>query len=144
MKLIKRVYQLCGLNFVEKNFIKVLGISEKFSVVFVFLLHFIYIAFNLHYQFNFHVELFKHPDIVGNTTNLLEMVAPLFCHLTIILESLCKRRKDEKMRNLIRKLNCILHTKVKSFPFTKFLFLFIINSLIYVTALIFAFHYISK
>lgn len=144
MKPITRVYQLCGFDLVEKNFSTIFRAPKKFSVLFVFLLHFIYICLNLRYQYNFQAELFKHPDIVGNTTNLVEMVAPILCHITIILESLCKRKKEEKIRNLMRKLNCNLHANVTSFPLVKFLFLVVVNSLICFTAFILTYHVVGK
>lgn len=144
MKPIKKVFQLCGFDFEENQFLTIFGIPQKFSVLLVFLLHFIYICFNLRYQYNLQVILFKLPDVVGNTTNLVEMVAPLLCHLTIILESLCKRKKDEQIRILMRNLSYNLHVHVTSFPLAKFLFLFVVNSLIYVTAFIFAYHIVGK
>lgn len=140
MKLITRIYQICGLDFAETNFISIFGISRKFLVHCVLLLHFGYISINLKLQYNLNVELFKIPDVFGNTTNLLEMLLPLLCHFVVVSESFYKRRKQEKITILMEKirlhLNCNLHAKSTNLPLVKFLFLFAINSLIFVAVFI--------
>lgn len=140
MKLITSLYQLCGFDFVEESFLTIFRIPTKFSVLLVLLLHLIYISFNLKYQYDLHVALFKHPDIVGTTTNLVEMLAPLVCHFTIIIESLCKRNKEAKIKNAIRNLRKKLNLKSTDFPLVAFLFLLVVNSFIWIIAFITAYH----
>lgn len=90
---------------------------------------------NLWRQYSFHVRLFKHPDVVGNVTNLIEMLSPLLCHSVIILESLCKRKREAKIGQLMRKIQLKLNydsrCSIKTLPLVKFLWLFAINSSIY-------------
>lgn len=140
MKLIASFYQLMGLNFLETNFFSILGIRAKFLSRFVFLVHFVYVCVNLKMQYYFQLMLFKHPDTTGNITNLVEMALPLLCHLTLVCESFCKRKKDEKIRKLRWKiescLNCSSRFKLTSLPIVKFIFLFVINSVIYVSVLV--------
>jgi hypothetical protein len=131
---------MCGLDFVEANYISIFTISKKFLVRCVLLAHFTYIFINLKLQYNLNVELFKLPDVFGNTTNLLEMLLPLLCHFVLVSESFYKRRKHEKivilMRKIHLKLNCNLHAKSTNLPLVKFLFLFAINSLIFIAVFI--------
>lgn len=139
MTLITSFYQLTGFDFFEDNFFSILGLPKKFLSRLVFLLHFAYCCTNLKYQYDFQLELFKHPDVTGNITNGIEMVLPVLCHITLICESFCNRRKEEKTRKYIRKiqssLNCSARIKLISLPIVKFIFLFVINSLIYVLVL---------
>lgn len=144
MKLITSVFQLCGFNLVEKSFFSIFGISRKFLTRFVFLLHIIYISINLKYQFSLQVVLFKHPDIVGNTTNLVEMLLPLICQLTIVTESLWKRKKEEKIIKLMAKLNGKLNHQTTVFPLVKFFALFVINSLVYIAAFALVYRIVGK
>ena len=143
MKLITRIYQICGLDFNEKSFLTVLKIPKKFLVRCVLLSHLIYISVNLKLQYNLNVELYKIPDPFGNTTNLLEMLLPLLCHFVVVSESFYKRRKQGKIKNLMWKihlrLNYNLHVKSTNVPLVKFLFLFAINSLIFIAVFIMAF-----
>lgn len=148
MKLMTRIYQISGFDFEVANFFKLFGLSSEFATRSVVALHFIYICINLKYQFNFQVQLFKHPDVLGNTTNACEMLLPLLCHFTLILESFYKRQKEERIKNLMTKircnLECNLHTKLISLPYGKFLALFVVNSLIYVSVLIMVFRIAGK
>lgn len=143
MKLFARIYQIFGLDLAEANFISIFGIPNKISVKCVLLLHFAYIFVNLKLQYNLNVELFKIPDVFGNTTNLLEMLLPLLCHFVLVSESFCKRRKQEKIAILMRKihlrLKCSLHAKSTNLPLVKFLFLFVVNSLIFAAVFIMVF-----
>lgn len=140
MKLIATIYQLTGFDFVESNFFTILRVPRKFLARFVFIVHFVYVCCNLKIQYYFQVELFKHPDITGNITNLVEMVLPLLCHLTLVCESFYKRAKEEEIRKLMKKiqsaLNCSSRFSLMSLPIVKFLFLFVVNSLIYVVVLV--------
>jgi hypothetical protein len=90
---------------------------------------------NLWRQYSFHVQLFKHPDVVGNVTNLIEMLSPLLCHATIVLESIYKRKREaqigELMRKIQLKLNYASRCSIKTLPLVKFLWLFVINSSVY-------------
>jgi hypothetical protein len=143
MKLFARIYQIFGLDLAEANVISIFGIPNKIFVKCVLLLHFAYIFVNLKLQYNLNVELFKIPDVFGNTTNLLEMLLPLLCHFVLVSESFCKRRKQEKIAVLMRKihlrLECSLHAKSTNLPLVKFLFLFAINSLIFTAVFIMVF-----
>lgn len=140
MELIARIYQICGLNFAEANFLSIFQISKNCFVYCVLLIHFAYISINLKLQYNFNVELYKMPDFFGNTTNLTEMLLPLLCHFVFVSESFCKRRKQEKIMILMQKihlhLNCNSHAKSTNLPHVKFLFLFAINSLIFIAIFI--------
>lgn len=144
MKLLERVYQLFGFNLDGKKFFSIFGLSRRACARLVLLLHCIYICFNLKLQFDLQVQLFKHPDIVGNSTNMVEMLLPLLCHFTIVFESFCKRKIDEKIENLIGKVKNNLQVEPTNLPLLKFVFLFVINSLIYVVAFIMAFHIYGK
>lgn len=140
MKLTRRVYQLFGFYLVGKDFFTIFGISGKACSRIVFLLHCIYICVNLKFQYGLQVELFKHPDIVGNTTNMVEMLLPLLCQFTIVFESFCKCKLDEKIEKLIEDVKNNLEAELTSLPLLKFIFLFVINSLIYVIAFVMAYH----
>lgn len=140
MKLITRIFQICGLDFAESNFVSIFGIPRKFLVQCALLTHLGYIFINIKLQYNLNVELFKLPDFFGNTTNLLEMLLPLLCHFVLVSESFYKRRKQEKISILMRKielyLDCTLHGKSTNLPLMKFLFLFVINTLIFIAVFI--------
>lgn len=141
MKLITtKIYQICGLEFSETNFFSIFRISPRLFARFILVAHFAYILINLNLQIVLNVELYKIPDIFGNTTNLLEMLLPLLCHFTLVSESFYKRKKQEKISILMRKicfnLNCNLHGKSTNLPLVKFLFLFAINSLIFLAVFI--------
>lgn len=144
MKLIARIYQICGFDFDEKSFFSIHGISKKFLLNFVLFSHCVYIVINLKLQYNLNVELYKMPDPFGNTTNLLEMLLPLLCHFVVVGESFYKREKQSKITNLMWKiqihlhLNCNCHGKSTHLPLVKFLFLFAINSLIFIAVFIMA------
>jgi hypothetical protein len=142
MKLITRIYQICGLDFDGENFSSLLGIPTKFLVLCVLLAHCVYISINLKLQYDLNVELFKLPDAFGNTTNLLEMLLPLLSHFVLVGESFYKRRKHGKIRILMSKihlhLDYNLHGKSTHLPLVKFLFLFAINSLIFIAVFIMA------
>lgn len=144
MKLIERGYQLAGFDFVERNFFSLLGFSSGTCAFVVCSLHLAYIGVNLKLQYSYHVKLFGNPDMVGNITNLIEMVVPLFCHLTLVAESFTKRRNEQKLGELTRKiqlkLRCNLHWKCANLPLLKFAFLFAINSSIYVVVPIMVWH----
>lgn len=148
MKLFTRLYQITGLQLFERNFPSILGLSRKTSANLIALLHLAYIGINLWRQFFFHLRLFKHPDVVGNVTNLIEMLAPLLCHLTIILESLARRRVEEKMEKLMGEIQLKLYydarSSIKSLPLVKFLWLFVINSAIYGIVIAMIWHSVGK
>lgn len=144
MKLITRISQLCAFDLVEESFFTVFNISKKFFVRLVFLLHVIYVFVNLKYQFSLQVTLFNHPDIVGNTTNLIEMLMPLLCQLTIVLESMWKRKMEEKIACVMAKLNCSLDHQITIFPLSKFFILFVVNSLIYVAAYVLVYRVVGS
>src|SRR5690349_20108654 len=123
MKFIGSFYQLTGFDFLEANFFTILGISGKFLSPFVFIFHVAYIFINLALQYNLQVEIFKHPDITGNITNLIEIVLPVLCHLTLVLESYFKRGKEAKMRKVMKRIQSNLNCNSRSsLPIVKFLF----------------------
>lgn len=114
---VNRVYQTIGLDLSSKGF------GWKLIV----LIHVIYVCGNLKLQFDFHKILFHHPDFVGNTTNLIEMSLPIFCHLTIVLESLTQSSVDRKIQFHADKCSRI-H---KNFKFSRFCWLFVMSTAIF-------------
>jgi hypothetical protein len=148
MKLFTRFLQITGLKLVECHFFSVCGVSGKTCAKLVFLMHWTYIGVNLWRQFFYHSRLFKHPDFVGNVTNLIEMLAPLLCHWTIVLESFYKRRTEEKIEKLMGKIQLKLdyapRCSIKTLPVVKFLWLFAINSSIYAIVMVMIWHSVGK
>lgn len=148
MTLIRTLNQLAGFDFLEDNFFSILGLPKKFISLFVFLVHIAFCCINLKFQYGFQLERFKHPDLTGNITTFIEMVLPLLCHLTLVCESLRNRRKEERIRKYIRKiqssLNCSARFELISLPIVKFFFLFVVNSLIYVAVLVMVFRMASE
>lgn len=140
MELITRIYQICGLNFTEPTFFSICRLTRQFLVRLVFLLHLTYFVVNMKLQYNFHLSLFQHPDFFGNITVLTEMNLPLVSHAAIVFESFIKRRKEQKMERLMRKiyinLNCESHAEITNLPLLKFLCLLVVNSFIFITVLI--------
>lgn len=138
MQLIASFYQIIGFDFIEQSFFSVFGISRKVLVRIVFLLHLSFILLNLKYQYNFHLLLFEHPDVVGSITNLVEMILPILCHFVIVAESFCKSRKEEKIKRTMFTIRSTLHhdqSMVANYPILKFIFLVVVNSLIYIAVI---------
>jgi hypothetical protein len=117
------VYSICALDLTK---------NCKF-IHLVIILHFGYIFMNLRFQYDYHKSLFQHPDLLGSILNLLEMILPLLCHLTIVVESFMHAQKHEEMLRIVAKLN--LHFQLMNFPLLNFIFLFLSNSLIYIPVL---------
>lgn len=136
MSPVTRLFQISGFDFVVPGYAPLLGIKRKVFARFVFLLHFAYICVNLEFQYSFHVKLFRHPDVLGNTTNLVEMVLPLFCHLVIVAEAFCKAKMEEKIKTLMLKVRTDLDYDAQpaalTLPVAKLLFLFVVNSLLFI------------
>lgn len=140
MSLNTLLFRVSGFDFVERNCVSPYGFSRKLFAYSVFLLHSAYVSVNLRFQFNFHVELFNHPDVLGNTTNLVEMVLPLLCHLVVVAEAFRKAKSEEKMKNLMAKLRSSLRYDAQpatvKLPLAKILFLFVVNSLLFIGIII--------
>lgn len=128
---VTKLYQISGFDF---------AIYSRVYSRFIFSLHFVYIFINLRFQSSFHVELFAHPDVLGNTTNLIEMVLPLLCHLVIVTEAFRRRRKQAKIEKLMTKIRLNLNYDEQPSlwrqPVAKFLLLLIINSLLFIGIII--------
>lgn len=140
MSPVARLYQISGFDFAVSNYASLLGIKRKVFARFVFLLHFAYICVNLKFQYSYHVGLFRHPDVLGNTTNLVEMVLPLFCHLVIVAEALLKARMEGKIKTLMLKIRTDLcydaQPAALTLPVAKLLFLLVANSLLFIGIII--------
>lgn len=125
-----KVHKVCALNLVEEK------LSDKVFVRLICLVHFGFIAINLTLQYGYHRLMFLYPDLLGVTTNLLEMVLPIFCHFVFVAEALIKRKKQAKIEILIKNLCSKFNKETNDFPVFQFLLLFVINSTIYIAVCI--------
>lgn len=144
MKLFTRIYQLSGIDFFEEDFFRLCRISSRALARAVFLLHVAFISVNLKYQYSFQVQLFKHPDVVGNITNLVEILLPVICHLTMVLEAFSKRKKQRKIAILIKQIRTTFSSSTTSLPVCKFVFLFAVNSFIYLMVVVMVYHIVGE
>jgi len=114
------VCQALGLNLSQK------GCCQKLII----LIHVIYVCGNLKFQFDYHRILYHHPDFVGNTTNLIEMILPILCHLIVVLESFVQSSVEKNLHILTSKARQRLKIH-RRFAFKRFCWLFILNSSIF-------------
>lgn len=140
---VTRVYQICGLYFVKIEFKLFNKLSWIILSSLILLLHLLYLSINLYFQYDFHYISFQYPDVLGAVTNFLQMMFPIVAHFVIILESFSKSMKTQKLVNKVYEIKNKLKLEIK-FPFMKFLFLFLINSIIYVTLYAFVQNYFWK
>lgn len=141
MAVMKTIYQFSGLDFGEASFFVVSRLPKSLLTRFVLALHLLYICINLKYQFSYQKSRFEFPDFAGNIASASETLFPLLCHFTLIFESFQKRHEEEKINNLMAEIRsrCNLQSKLTSLPLLKFLFLCLINTLIYFVALVLLF-----
>lgn len=109
-------------------------IGFEFSLKLIVIIHLFYIAINLKLQYDFHSILFEHPDILGQVTNLIEMIAPLLCHFTIVAESFTKKTTRSRLQSVQKEIQLEFQIN-QEFKFRKFLSLFVINTLVFVIIL---------
>lgn len=123
MKWLVEVSHLIGFEFSAS--------SRNFSQKFIAIIHLIYIVVNLKFQYNFHSILLHHPDVLGNCTNLIEMIAPILCHFMIVLEAFAKKSKGNRISKIQQKIRDDLRME-ENFHFIYFFWLFVVNSFIFV------------
>jgi hypothetical protein len=128
MKWLVQFFHLIGFEFSGRFFST--SFQEKVQKI-IFFLHLLYIFINLKFQYEFHSQLFIHPDFFGNVTNLIEMLAPVLCHFTIIFTSFVNKSKGCQIAEIQIELCRKLQVKY-CFKFGKFLWLFGINTLLFV------------
>jgi hypothetical protein len=126
MKWLVGISYLIGFEYYSSN----QECSRKFSQKFIFIIHLIYIFLNLKFQYDFHSILLLHPDVLGNCTNLIEMIAPILCHFMIVLESVIKTSKGNRIRRIQNKI-CSDLKMDKKFNLINFFWLFLVNSFIF-------------
>lgn len=122
-----QIYQIIGLDFSSP----LSSVSGGFRRKLIIFIHLIYVCGNFKLQYDFHKAIYHHPDFVGNTTNLIEMILPTLCHLTIVLESIASRSTDKKIKILEQEIQRVLKIRYQ-FKFKRFCWLFIVNSAIFV------------
>jgi len=135
MKWCARIYQFCGLNFINES---ILGDRKKASLKLALLLHIAYICINLSCQYEYHKMMFDYPDMLGDLTVLFEMTLPLTLHAIIVGESFVKVNKHRKIKQLMKeiRLQLSMQRNWKHSPAAQFAFLFALNTLIYVSVFI--------